>query len=87
MGQHHADGGYSADVRITLTVGEFNYNVSHLGRDELVLRQARQVKAGTRGTLIVVVDGEEERIEVELFEAVNPLGVVKFKRLPQPSEG
>ncbi len=60
MGTHHPDGGYSAEVRISLQIGDTIYEVSSIGPGSMRLRAPAEliaIRSGEVGTLTVSIDG------------------------------
>lgn len=69
MGQRWLDG-YSAAVEIYLLVDGTRYDVAQIGAGSLILRGPAQIAAQTMATLVMVVDGEEERQQIVLCSNV-----------------
>ena len=69
MGQRWRDG-YSADVEIYLLIDGKRYDVAQIGRGKFILRGEHAIAADTRATLVIIVDGEEERQEILICEDV-----------------
>jgi len=67
MGQRWLDG-YSADVEVYLLVKGKRYDVAQIGGGSLILRGDPAIPAKTQATLVVVVDGIEERQEIILCD-------------------
>jgi hypothetical protein len=60
MGQRWLDG-YSADVEVYLLIKGKRYDVAQIGGGSLILRGDATIAAKTQATLVLVVDGIEER--------------------------
>jgi len=69
MGQRWLDG-YSSEVEIYLLIGGARYDVAQIGGGSLILRGSPTISAGTSATLVILVDGEEERQEIMLCQEV-----------------
>ena len=67
MGQRWLDG-YSADVDVYLLIKGTRYDVAQIGGGQLILRGNPEIPANTQATLIVIVDGLEERQEILICE-------------------
>jgi hypothetical protein len=66
MGQRWLDG-YSADVEIYLLIGRRRIDVAQIAGDVLVLRDSQNsIPPETIATLVVLVDGHEEREHILL---------------------
>ena len=67
MGQRWLDG-YSAHVEIYLEVGGERFDIAQIGDGSFILRDAGQIPIGTRGRLVIKIDGHEEEEQIFLFE-------------------
>ncbi len=67
MGQRGLDG-YSAEVEIYLLIGGKRREVAQVAGDTLVLRDEHPIPPGTAATLVIKIDGQEEREEIFLRE-------------------
>lgn len=69
MGTHHADGGYSAEVAISLEIHGEALDVGRLGPDRLSLAAAPTVEivAGDRGIVTLEIDGEPQQWPIEVL--------------------
>jgi hypothetical protein len=65
MGQRGLDG-YSAEVEIYLLIDGKRREVAQVAGDALVLRDEHPIPPGTSATLVIKVDGHEEREEIFL---------------------
>jgi len=63
MGQRWLDG-YSAAVDVYLLIRGKRYDIAQVGGGSFILRGAHDISANTEATLVVVVDGVEERQEI-----------------------
>lgn len=77
MGQRWLDG-YSADVEIYLLIKGKRHDVAQIGGSKLILRGNPEIPANTRATLVVIVDGNEERQEIILCEEARQEEPVAF---------
>ena len=69
MGQRWLDG-YSANVEAYLLIKGERYDIAQIGGGALILRGTPDIPAATRATLVVKVDGEEERQQIMICEHV-----------------
>ena len=69
MGQRWSDG-YSAAVEVYLLIKGKRYDVAQIGQGSFILRGDHQIAAETAATLVIVVDGEEERQDILICEPV-----------------
>lgn len=60
MGKRWVDG-YSADVDVYLLIGEKRYSIAQIGGGSFILRGNQTIPALTEATLVIVIDGVEER--------------------------
>lgn len=67
MGQRWLDG-YSADVEIYLLIDGRRYDVAQIGGGSLILRGNPEIPADTTATLVILIDGVEERQEIVLCD-------------------
>jgi len=65
MGQRWLDG-YSAHVEIYLLIDGKRHDVAQIGGGELILRNHVDIEPGTTATLVIVIDGNEERETIVL---------------------
>ena len=63
---HRWQDGYSADVEIYLLVGDSRIEVAQVMGDSLVLRRHQTLPSETIATLVIVVDGQEDREQILL---------------------
>lgn len=78
MGVHHEDG-YSASVEGYFVVGEQRLRLAKTNGRSFVLAESCALPPETRGELVVIVDGEENRRLVELPDgAVDGQTVVPY---------
>ncbi len=63
MGQRWLDG-YSSDVEVYLLIKGKRYDVAQIGGGSLILRGSPQIAANTQATLVILVDGTEERQDI-----------------------
>lgn len=67
MGQQWSDG-YSADVDVYLLIDDKRYDIAQIGSGSFILRGNYQISAQTQATLVIVVDGVEERQQIVICE-------------------
>jgi hypothetical protein len=67
MGQQWLDG-YSADVDVYLLIDDKRYDIAQIGGGSFILRGDHQIPAETQATLVIVVDGTEERQQIVTCE-------------------
>ena len=77
MGQRWLDG-YSADVEIYLLIEGRRYDIAQIGGGKFILRGSPQITAQTLATLVILVDGEEERQEIVICNDVQHEEPVAF---------
>ena len=63
MGQRWLDG-YSAHVEVYVLVGGERYDIAQIGDGSFILRGSPDIAPDTRATLVIKIDGEEERQEI-----------------------
>ena len=84
MGTHHADGGYSATVECFFEVDGERLPVAKTnGRQFYLHDQSKVIPPGTKGTLVVLVDGQRSAREVLVTGSV--AGVVEYEATPDYS--
>jgi hypothetical protein len=66
--------GYSADVRMHLSVNGQSFNIGQLGPDFIILRDAAELPP-SRGQITVSIDGRERRWSVQLPEGISAASV------------
>ncbi len=67
MGQRWLDG-YSAHVEAYLLIDGKRYDIAQISSGSMILRGDVKLTANTRATLVIIVDGTEEREEITLCE-------------------
>ena len=77
MGQRWLDG-YSADVEVYLLIKGVRYDVAQIGGSKLILRGDPDIPANTQATLVVIVDGVEERQDIVICETARQEEPVAF---------
>jgi hypothetical protein len=77
MGQRWLDG-YSADIEVYLLVKGQRHDIAQIGGGSLIFRGTPDIRAKTPATLVVKVDGEEERQEILILENVRHEEPVPF---------
>ncbi len=65
MGQRWLDG-YSSDVEAYLLIKGKRHDIAQIGNGSLILRGNPEVPSGTPATLVILIDGVEERQEIVL---------------------
>ena len=65
MGQRWLDG-YSAQVELYFLVDGKRHEIAQIGNGSFILRDPNEIPPGTSGTLVIKIDGREEREEVML---------------------
>jgi hypothetical protein len=77
-----AMGGYSAKVRLRLEVDGVMHNLSHVGGDEIILRELPAPLPPCNGVLHIHVDDHHDPIDVYLPDGVHVVGDwVKYQKL------
>lgn len=61
MGHRWNDGGYSADVRLSLQIGDERIPLAQISRTWFILRSARVIPPLTDAMILICVDGREKR--------------------------
>ena len=69
MGQLWLDG-YSAEVELYLLVDGQRYEIAQVSNGAFILRDARTIPPNTKATLVIKIDGHEEREEIFLAAGV-----------------
>ncbi|HUE71387.1 MAG TPA: hypothetical protein VMP01_10935 [Pirellulaceae bacterium] len=64
--------GHSAKVDIRLHVAGLNLDVAQISRQFLILREPCEVAPGSRGQVIVTIDGREQIYPVVFHEGITP---------------
>ncbi len=77
MGQRWLDG-YSSEVDVYLLIKGERYDVAQIGGGSLILRGNPVIAANTQATLVIIVDGVEERQEIHICEDVRHEEPVAF---------
>jgi hypothetical protein len=77
MGQRWLEG-YSADVEVYLLVRGVRHDVAQIGGGKLILRGNPDIPANTEATLVVIIDGVEERQDIVICEAARQEEPVAF---------
>jgi hypothetical protein len=67
MGQRWLDG-YSAAVEVYLLIKGKRHDIAQIGGGSFILRGKHDIAAKTEATLVVVVDGIEERQQILICE-------------------
>ena len=65
MGQRWLNG-YSADVEIYLLIRGERFDVAQISDGSLILRDSNDIPPGTEATLVIKIDGHEEREHIFL---------------------
>jgi hypothetical protein len=77
MGQRWLDG-YSAHVEIYVLIRGKRYDIAQIGGSSFILRGSPDIAPDTSATLVVKVDGEEERQEIVICGNVRHEEPVSF---------
>jgi hypothetical protein len=74
--------GYSADVRLSLVVGDRSFDVGQVGPEDLVLREPVTLPP-CEGEIVITIDGSERRYPVSLIDGVKETRtLVRYVDLP-----
>jgi hypothetical protein len=65
MGRAWPDG-YSAHVEVYLVIADERIDIAQIGKSSFVLRDPRTIAPSTPATLVLKIDGKEEREEIIL---------------------
>jgi hypothetical protein len=77
MGQRWLDG-YSAAVEVYLLIQGKRHDIAQIGGGSFILRGEHSIAANTAATLVIVVDGIEERQQILICEDARPDEPVAF---------
>jgi hypothetical protein len=77
MGQRWLDG-YSAAVEIYLLVDGKRFDVAQIGGNSLILRGSATISANTHATLVLIIDGVEQREEILICQNTREEEPVEF---------
>jgi hypothetical protein len=62
---------HSAEISMSLTVGESHYSVREVGPLEIVLSKPADISAGS-GELVITIDGDVRKCAVEIIGSTGP---------------
>lgn len=71
MGRRWNDGGYSADVKLSLVIGDKHIPLAQISRTWFILRTALHIPAGTDATILIEIDGRKKRRHVFIHQGAD----------------
>ena len=82
-----AGSGFSASVELHLQVNGTRISLSHVGRDELIFREAQSIPPDTECTLTVKIDNYQKSQAVVLYDGATLRSKrAHFRRCLEPAD-